>query len=181
MIQDVGCDTSQPRGHVQDARLRRLVKEGAHPEHAKDCTLPVLVQLAIRAIEDGSVGVGLVKPHTSRERLAKAGHQDRGRQAGVAGRRHRALAALWRGRHLGKKRAFRVFSGSGGSRVRDSATQKGIDLSEISDAILGHSEVGLQLGYLGSEGKDLDFHCRRLRFTGGAGRVGGIFLKPVFR
>ena len=80
-----------------------------------------------------------------------------------------------------KRQEFRVFSGSGGSRVRGGATEEGIDLGEISDSIVGHSEVGLKLGYSGSEGKDLLFHCPRLRFTRGAGRVRGFFPKPVFR
>ena len=99
--------------------------------------------------KDGSVGVGLVKSQTSWERLAKAGHQGGGRQMGVARRRHRALAALRRGQHLGKRRAFGVFSGSGGSRVRESVTEEGIDPGEISDAIVGHSEVALKLAYSG--------------------------------
>ena len=67
MVQDVGCDTSQPRDHVQDARLGRQIQAGTHLELAKDCTLAVLVKLAICAVEDGIVGVGLVKSHTSRE------------------------------------------------------------------------------------------------------------------
>ena len=67
MVQDIGCDTSQPRGHVQDARLGRRIQAGAHFELTKDCMLPVLVKPAIRAIKDGSVGVGLVKSHTSWE------------------------------------------------------------------------------------------------------------------
>ena len=47
VIQDVGRDTSQPPGHVQDAGLRRREQAGAHLELAKDCTLPVLAPLAI--------------------------------------------------------------------------------------------------------------------------------------
>ena len=61
------------------------------------------------------------------------------------------------------------------------ATEEGIDLGEVSDAIVGHSEVSLKLGHSGSEGEDLVFHCHRLRFAGGSGHVRGIFLKPVFR
>ena len=55
------------------------------------------------------------------------------------------------------------------------------DLGEILDASVGHSEVCLKLGHSCLKGEDPDFHCRRLRITGGAGRVRGIFLKPVFR
>ena len=88
MVQDVGRDTSQPRGHVQDARLRRWVQAGAHLELVKYCTLPVLVQLAFRAVENRGIGVGLVKSHTSRERLAMAGHHGGAGQAGVARRGH---------------------------------------------------------------------------------------------
>ena len=83
--------------------------------------------------------------------------------------------------HLGRRRAFRVFNGSGQGRARDGAAEEGIDLGEISDAIVGHNEVGLKLGYSGSEGEDLVLNCPWLRFTGGPGRAMGIFLKPVFR
>ena len=59
--------------------------------------------------------------------------------------------------------------------------EEGVDLGEISDAIVGHSEVSLKLGYSGTEGEVLVFPCRRLRFTRGARRFAGIFLKAVFR
>ena len=71
--------------------------------------------------------------------------------------------------------------GSGGSWIRGGVAEEGVDLSEILEASVGHSEVSLKLGHSGLKGEDLVFHCRRLRFTGGAGRVPGIFLKPVFR
>ena len=62
----------------------------------------------------------------------------------------------------------------------DGVTEEGIDHGEISDAIVGHSEVSLKLGHSGSEGKVVVFHCRRLRFAGSAGRLTGSFLRPVF-
>ena len=58
--------------------------------------------------------------------------------------------------------------------------EEGFDLSEISNAIVGHSEVSLTLGYSGTEGEILGFRCHRLRFARGAGRLTGIFLKAVF-
>ena len=61
------------------------------------------------------------------------------------------------------------------------ATWEGIDLAEVLDVFVSHRELSLKLGYAGSEGEDLVFDCHRLRFTGGAGRVTVIFLKPVFR
>ena len=181
MIQDVGCDTRQPGGHVQDAGLRRRIQAGAHLELAQDCTLPVLVQLAIRAVKNGSVGVGLVKSHTGWKRLAKAGHQGGRGQAGGAKRQHGALAAHRRSWGCGRGRKFRVFMRSGGSRVRGGAAEERVDLSEILDAGVGHSEVCLKLGHSCLKGEDLVLRCHRLRITGGAGRVRGIFLKPVFR
>ena len=183
MVQDVGSDASQPRGHVQDAKVGRRIQAGAHFELTKDCTLPVLVhwQLAVRAIENGGIGVGLVKSHTSRERLTKAGHQGGGGQAGVARRRHRALVAVQRRQTFRRMRWFCVFIGPGGSRVHGGAAEEGVDLSEISDAVVGHSEVSLKLGYSGTEGEVLSFRCPRLRFTWGTGRLAGIFLKAVFR
>ena len=54
-------------------------------------------------------------------------------------------------------------------------------MSEISNAIVGHSEVGLKLGYSGTEGEVLGFCCRRLSFAGDAGRLGSFFLEAVFR
>ena len=99
----------------------------------------------------------------------------------MAGRRHRALAAVRRRRTLRRGRRFRVFNGLGGSRVQGGAAEEGVDLSKISNAIVGHSEVGLKLGYSGTEDEVLGFRCRRLRFAGGAGRLAGIFLKVVFR
>ena len=65
--------------------------------------------------------------------------------------------------------------------VRGGAAEEGVDLGEISDAIVCHSEVGLKLGYSGTEDKVLGFRCRRLRFAGSTGRLAGIFLKVVFR
>ena len=59
--------------------------------------------------------------------------------------------------------------------------EEGVDLGEISDAIVSHSEVSLKLGHSGSEGKVFVFRGRRLSFAGGAGGFTGIFLKPVFR
>ena len=180
MVQDVSCDASQPRGHVQDARLGRRIQAGAHLELATDCTLPVLVQLAIRAVEDGSIGVGLVKSHTSRERLAKAGHQGRGRQAGVAGRQHRALAALRWGRMFVKRWRFGVFIGFGGRRVRGSARRKEL-ISVRSWMRTWATARSLKLGHSCLKGEDLVFCCCQLRFAGGAQGFEGIFLKLVFR
>ena len=76
---------------------------------------------------------------------------------------------------------FRVFIGSGGSRVQGGAAEEGVDLSEISDAIVSHSEVSLNLGYSGTEDEVLGFRCRRLRFARGVGRLAGILLKAVCR
>ena len=128
----------------------------------KHCTLPDLVSLAIRAVKDGIVGVGLVKSHTSWERLAPAGHQGGGRQAGVARRRHRALAAPRQSRHMGRRRALCAFGSSGGSRLMGGASWEGIDLAEVLDVFVSHSELSLKLGYVGSEGEDLVFHRHRL-------------------
>ena len=100
---------------------------------------------------------------------------------GVAGRRHRALAALRQEQMFGGWRRFSGFVGSGGSRVRGGAAEEGVDLSEILDASVGHSEVSLKLGHSCLKGRDLVFRCHRLRLTGGAGRVTSIFLKPVVR
>ena len=82
---------------------------------------------------------------------------------------------------LRRRQWFRVFNGSGGSRVRGGAAEEGIDLSEISNVIVGHSAVGLELGYSGTEGEVLSFCCHRLSFAGGAGRLASIFRKAVFR
>ena len=99
----------------------------------------------------------------------------------MAGRRHRARATVRRRRTLRRRRRFRVFNGSGRSRVRGGTAEEGVDLSEISNAIVGHSEVGLKLGYSGTEGDVLGFHFRRLSFAEGAGRLASISLKAVFR
>ena len=56
-----------------------------------------------------------------------------------------------------------------------------VDLCEILDAGVGHSEVCLKLGHSCLKGEDLVLRSRRLRITGGAGRVGRIFMKPFFR
>ena len=99
----------------------------------------------------------------------------------MAGRRHRPLeTARWR-RTFKRGWRFPVFTGSGGSRVRGGAAEEGVDLGEISDASVGHGEVCLKLGHSCLKGEDLLFRCCRLRITRGAGRVRGIFLKPVFR
>ena len=98
----------------------------------------------------------------------------------MAGRRHRALAAVRRRRRLRRRRRFRVFNGSGGSRVQGGVAELGVDLGEISNAIVCHSEVSLKLGYSGMEDEILGFRCHRLRFPGGAGRLAGTFLKAVF-
>ena len=74
-----------------------------------------------------------------------------------------------------------MFNGSGGSRVQGGAAEEGVDLCEIPNAIMSDSEVSLKLGYSSTEGEVLGFRCRRLRFAGSAGCVGGIFLKAVFR
>ena len=84
----------------------------------------------------------------------------------MAGRRHGALAAVRRSRTFRRGRRFRVFTGSGGSRVRGGATEEEVDLSEISDVIVSHSEVSLKLGHSGSEGKVFVVRCRRLSFAG---------------
>ena len=67
------------------------------------------------------------------------------------------------------------------SRVRGGAAEERVDLSEILDASVVHSEVCLKLGNSGTKEKVLGFRCRRLRFAGGAGCLVGIFLKAVFR
>ena len=99
----------------------------------------------------------------------------------MAGRRYRALAAVRRRRTLRRRRTFRVLNVLGRSRVRGGEAEEGVDLSKISNAIVGHSEVGLKLGYSGTEGEVLGFRCHRLCFAGGAGRLASIFLKTVFR
>ena len=150
MVKDVGCDTSQPPGYLQDARHGRRIQAGAPLEFAMDCKLPVPIhwQLSICAVEDGSIGVGLDKSHTSRVPLAKAGHQGRRRQAGGAKRQHGALAAHPRSRGFRRRWRFYVFVGSGGSRVRGGAAEELVDISEILETSVGHSEVCLKLGHL---------------------------------
>ena len=88
----------------------------------------------------------------------------------MARRPQRALAALrWR-RKFRRRRRFRIFVGSGGSRVRGGEAEEGVDLSEILDASVGHSEVSLKLGHPGAESKD---------FVGGAGCFESILLEWV--
>ena len=82
---------------------------------------------------------------------------------------------------FGRRWRFRVFVGSGGSRVRGGAAEERVGLSEILDASVGHSEVCIKLGNSGMEYEVLGFRCRRLIFAGGVGRLVGIFLKAVFR
>ena len=43
--------------------------------------------------------------------------------------------------------------------VQGGVAEEGVDLGEISHAIVGHSEVSLKLGHLGAEGKFLVFRC----------------------
>ena len=67
---------------------------------------------------------------------------------------------------------FRILIGSGGSSVRGSKAEKGVDISEILDASVGHSEVSLKLGHPGAESKD---------FVGGVGCFASIFLEWISR
>ena len=76
---------------------------------------------------------------------------------------------------------FRVFIGSGGSRVRGSPVEEESDLSEILDASVGHCVVSLKQGHSYLKGEELVFRCRRLRFAGSAGSFASILLKAVFR
>ena len=99
----------------------------------------------------------------------------------MAGKRHRALSAVRRRQTLRRRRRFRVLNRSGGSRVGGGAAEEGVDLSEISNAIVRHSEVGLKLGYSGTEGEVLGFRGRWLSFAEGAGRLTSIFMMVVFR
>ena len=80
-----------------------------------------------------------------------------------------------------RRRWFCFFIGSGRSRVRSRAAEEGVDLGEVSDAIVCHSESSLNLGYSGTEDEVPGFPCRRLRFAGGSGCLAGLFLKAVFR
>ena len=101
-----------------------------------------------------------------------AGHQGGRGQAGVARRQQRALAALRRRRKFRRVRWFCVFIGSGGSRVWGGEAEEGVDLSEILDTSVGHSEVSLKLGHPSAESKD---------FVGGAGCFESIFLEWISR
>ena len=71
----------------------------------------------------------------------------------MAERRHGALAAVRRRRTFRRRHRFHVFTGFGRSGVRGSAAEEGVDLGEISDAIVSHSDVSLKLGHSGSESK----------------------------
>ena len=82
------------------------------------------------------------------------------------------MAALRRRRKFWRRRRFRIFVGSGRSRVRDGEAEEGVDLCEILDASVGHSEVSLKLGHPGAENKD---------FVGRAGCFASIFLEWISR
>ena len=82
------------------------------------------------------------------------------------------MAALRRRRKFWRRRRFRIFVGSGGSRVWDSEAEEGVDLSKILDASVGHSKVSLKLGHRSAESKD---------FVGGAGCFESIFLERISR
>ena len=99
----------------------------------------------------------------------------------MAGRPHQPLATVRRRQTFRRGWRFRVFTGSGGSRVRGGAAEEGVDLSETSDASEAHSEVCLKLGHSCLNGEALVFRCRWLRITRGAGPVRGIILKLVLR
>ena len=99
---------------------------------------------------------------------------------GVAGRQHGAPAALRQRQVSGRGQKFCVFIGSDWGRVRGGSAEEGVNLSEILNASMCHSEVSLELGHSGLEDKDFVFCCRRLRSARGAGDFAGIFLKPVF-
>ena len=74
-----------------------------------------------------------------------------------------------------------MFNRSGGGRVQAGAAEEGVDLSEISDAIVSHSKVSLKLGHSGLEGKVFVSRYRQLSFARGAEGFAGIFQMPVFR
>ena len=80
------------------------------------------------------------------------------------------MAALLRRRKFRRRWRFRILVGSGESRVWGGEAKEGVDLSEILDASVGHSEVSLKLGHLGVESKD---------FVGGAGCFKSIFLECI--
>ena len=82
------------------------------------------------------------------------------------------MAALRRRRKFWWRQRFRIFVGSGRSRVRDGEAEEGVDLSKILDASVGHSEVSLKLGHPSAESKD---------FIGGAGCFERIFLERISR
>ena len=90
----------------------------------------------------------------------------------MARRWQRALAAIRRRRKFWRSRRFRIFVGSGGSRVRDGEAEEGVDLSEILDARVGHSKVSIKLGHPGAENK---------YFVGGVGCFANIFLEWISR
>ena len=92
------------------------------------------------------------------------------------------MAALWqRWKFRRRRRRLRILVGSGGSRVRGGAVEEGVDLSEILDASVGHSEVSLKLGHPGVESKDFNFRCWWLKCVGRAGGFTSIFLEWVSR
>ena len=73
------------------------------------------------------------------------------------------MAALWQRRKFRRRRRRRlcILVVSGGSRVQGGAAEEGlgVNLSEILDASVGHSEVSLKLGLPGTESKDFNFRC----------------------
>ena len=99
----------------------------------------------------------------------------------MAWRRQRALAALRRRRKFRRRRRLLILIGSGRSRVWGGAADEGVDLSEILDTSMGHSEVSLKLGHPGAESKDFIFYCQWLKCVGGAGCFTSIFLEWVSR
>ena len=80
------------------------------------------------------------------------------------------MAALRQRRKFRPVGRFRVLVGSGGSRVRGVEAEEGVDLSEILDTSVGHSEVSHKLGHPGAESKD---------FVRGAGCFESIFLERI--
>ena len=80
------------------------------------------------------------------------------------------MVALQQRSKFRRRRRFRIFVSSGGSRVQGGEAEEGVYLSEIMDGSVSHSEVSLKLGPLGAEIKD---------FVGGPVCFESIFLEWI--
>ena len=82
---------------------------------------------------------------------------------------------------FGRGQRFCVFISSGRGRVQSGLAGEGVDLSEILNASVCHSELSLEPGHSGLKDEYLVFCCHRLRSAGGTGGFAGIIRTPVFR